>query len=133
MKKALFLLFVAAIYKNTEAQLFKKLKEKAQQAIEGKPKTSSSNNDNNNSNATEEPKQEENKTTTKQKNKWIPTPDCEKIFTLEDGESFMYDESTVFTTAGKLTTSFLIQTKKYNYFIIENGQRSAEYKMLMML
>jgi hypothetical protein len=73
IKKTLFLLFIASIYKNAEAQLFKKPKEKAQQAVEGKPKTTSSNSNENNSNAADDTKKEQNKCTSK--TKWIPTPD----------------------------------------------------------
>jgi hypothetical protein len=107
-------LLVAA---NTEAQLLKKIKEKAQQAIEPKKTTEPSTAGN----------QQKETDPNKPKVKWIPTPDCEKIFTLAPGETFLYDETKVRSINGKLSYAFIITNKKYEYFLIEDGKRSGPF------
>ncbi|MBX9784124.1 MAG: hypothetical protein K2X48_12615 [Chitinophagaceae bacterium] len=102
---------------NTEAQLLKKIKEKAQQAVEPKkanePQPAANNNDEGSS---------------KTKVKWVPVPGCEKVFTLAAGETFFYDETKVTASNGKLSYAFIISNKKYEYFLIEDGTRSGPFK-----
>ncbi len=127
MKKSIRLagLFLFCFSLCTNAQLLKKLKDKAAAALEKKAaaQTGSSNTNSNTGNAAEaEAAPQEAKV------KWQPTPDCEKIFTLEEGETFLYDETKVFAANGKVGHAFVLQNKKYEYFLIEDGKRTGPFK-----
>jgi hypothetical protein len=126
MKKLILLCVLCAFVGNTNAQLFKKLKEKAAKALEPKKTTETQPAANNESQQTNEdaPTTSNKKT----KVKWQPTPDCDKLFTLEKGESFFYDETKVFAANGKVSTAFIIMNSKYEYFLIEDGKRSGPFK-----
>ncbi len=126
MKKILILFMLACFANiNTQAQLFNKLKEKAAKALEPKKKTETPA-------AAPEEKQgatEEAPTSAKKaKVKWQPTSDCSKLFTLEKGETFLYDETKVYAANGKLTTYFVVTNNKYEYFLIEDGKRTGPFK-----
>jgi hypothetical protein len=109
----------------TNAQLFKKLKEKAKDAIAPKKADTETNNTaGTTSNNTDEAVPTEK---TKGK-KWEPTPNAVKLFTLEKGETFLYDETKVTAVSGKLIYSFVLVNSKYQYFLIEDGKRSGPYK-----
>jgi hypothetical protein len=125
MKKLFLLCVLIAFMGSTHAQLFKKLKEKAQQALEKKPAKEGTSNS-----QTNEVQKEEAQTSspiTKTKAKWQPTPDCEKLFTLAAGETFLYDETKVFTKDGKMSYAFITQDKSYKYYLIEDGKRSGPF------
>lgn len=117
MKQFIFMCFLLVAV-NTEAQLLKKIKEKAQQVV-GPGK-----------NSTTEPSADgsEQSAGNKQKTKWTPTPDCEKIFTLASGETFLFDETKVKAVNGKLSYAFIVTNKNYEYFLIEDGKRSGPFK-----
>jgi hypothetical protein len=123
--KKIIMLFIVALFAtiNTQAQLFNKLKEKAAKALEPKKKTETA--------AATEEKQEATEeapaNAKKAKAKWQPTSDCSKLFTLEKGETFLYDETKVFSANGKLTTYFVVINKKYEYFLIEDGKRTGPF------
>jgi hypothetical protein len=124
--KKITIIFILALFAtiNTQAQLFNKLKEKAAKALEPKKKTEAAT-------ATEEKQQateEAPASTKKAKVKWQPTSDCSKLFTLEKGESFFYDETKVFYGNGKLSTAFVVSNKNYEYFLIEDGKRTGPFK-----
>ncbi len=111
---------------NTQAQLFKKLKEKAEKTLEPKKKTETQT-------TSSEEKQQNNEepsptSSNKTKVKWQPTQDCSKLFTLDKGESFYYDETKVYAINGKLSTAFVVTNKKYEYFLIEDGKRTGPFK-----
>jgi hypothetical protein len=126
MKKLILLCVLCAFVGNTNAQLFKKLKEKAAKALEPKKTTESQPAANNESQQTnEEAPTASNKKT---KIKWQPTQDCNKLFTLEKGETFLYDETKVFANNGKLTTAFVLVNSKYEYFLVEDGNRTGPFK-----
>jgi hypothetical protein len=126
MKKIIiFFMLVCFTTINTQAQLFNKLKEKAAKALEPKKKTETP------AAATEEKieaTEEAPVSAKKTKVKWQPTSDCSKLFTLETGETFLYDETKVFSANGKLTTYFVVTNKKYEYFLIEDGKRTGPFK-----
>jgi hypothetical protein len=117
MKQLLFMCFLM-VAASTEAQLLKKIKEKAQQVMEP----------NKNSTAQPQTGNNEQPAGNKSKTKWTPTPDCDKLFTLEQGETFLYDETKVTAANGKLSYAFVIINKRYEYFLIEDGKRSGPFK-----
>lgn len=127
MKKnvLLLLLVFSGISFSAQAQLLKKLKDKAQKALEPKTNTNTETKPAAES-ETESPEGNESKAKTKVK--WQPTPDCIKVFTLGEGESFLYDETKVFSNNGKVSTAFIITNKKYEYYLIEDGNRSGPFK-----
>jgi hypothetical protein len=124
--KKIIILFILALFAtiNTQAQLFNKLKEKAVKALEPKKKTETVTSAEEKQGATEEAPAPAKKT----KVKWQPTSDCSKLFTLEKGETFLYDETKVLSVNGKLTTYFVVTNKSYEYFLIEDGKRTGPFK-----
>ncbi len=127
MKKIIILFILASFVSiNSQAQLFKKLKEKAEKTLEPKKKTETQP-------TSSEEKQQTNEEavptkSNKTKVKWQPTQDCNKLFTLDKGESFYYDETKVYASNGKLSTAFVITNKQYEYFLIEDGKRTGPFK-----
>lgn len=126
MKKNLLLLsfLIMGISYSTQAQLLKKLKDKAAKALD--PKSSNSNAGATNS--TPEKNEQEEDPNKKTKVKWTPSPDDQKLFSLEDGETFLYDETKVTAINGKLSYAFVTVNKQYQYFMIEDGKRSGPFK-----
>lgn len=116
--KKLLLIMLLAFAANTQAQLLKKIKDKAQQAMEPKKSTETGSS----SGSTESSANEES-----QKVKWVPGPSDQKVFTLESGETFLYDETRVFARDGKISYAFVVMNKKYNYFLVEDGKRSGPF------
>jgi hypothetical protein len=114
------------VAQSTQAQLLKKLKDKAAKALEPKKTTETQ------PPATNENQQTKDETPVKSdkktKVKWQPTTDCNKLFTLDNGETFFYDETKVFVKDGKVSTAFIVVNKKYEYFLIEDGKRTGPFK-----
>lgn len=103
-------------FSHTEAQLIKKLKEKTEKILEpqkNETTNSGSASGNNNSPAN------------KEATKWIPTSDCQLVFTLENDEQFFYDETQVLVKNNKMSYSFVVQNRKRQYFLIEDGKRNG--------
>ena len=105
--KKITIIFMLVLFAtiNIQAQLFNKLKEKAAKALEPKKKTETATAEK------QEATEEAPASTKKTKVKWQPTSDCSKLFTLEKGESFFYDETKVFYGNGKLSTAFVVSNK----------------------
>lgn len=116
--KKLLLLILLAPFAGSQAQLLKKIKDKAQQAME--PKKGSETNTP--SGSPESSSQQE-----RSKEKWTPGPNDQKVFTLESGETFLYDETRVYAKEGKLSYAFVLMNKKYQYFLVEDGNRSGPF------
>jgi hypothetical protein len=129
MKKLLLVLLVSfAVFTHSEAQLLKKLKEKAEKAMEPKkPATSSDNNNSSNSNNNTSPASENNGNTNS-KTPVKPPSFCDSIFILNDDETFLSDEAEVLFDNNELGYTFVVQNKKYEYFVIENGKRTGPFK-----
>lgn len=117
MKKLLLLILLAPVA-GSQAQLLKKIKDKAQQAME--PKKSSETN-------TPPGSSESSSQQERSKEKWTPGPNDQKVFTLESGETFLYDETRVFAKDGKISYAFVLMNKKYQYFLVEDGKRSGPF------
>jgi hypothetical protein len=126
MKKIIILigmsLCLSAIGINTQGQLLKKLKDKVQKPAESKT------NSENQAPAANNQTNNENNSSPSAKIKWQPTPDCDKLFSLEKGETFFYDETKVFTANGKISTAFIVMNSRYEYFLIEDGKRTGPFK-----
>jgi hypothetical protein len=115
--KKLLLLALLFIGFTANAQLLKKIKEKAQQAIEPKKTNEAPATNNQGASSTNKPKE-----------KWVPTADCEKLFTLEKGETFLYDETKVTAVNGKISYAFIVINSKYEYYVVEDGKRTGPFK-----
>jgi hypothetical protein len=111
-----------------QAQLLKKLKDKAQKALEPSKK------DDKKSSGEENAVSNDNNDATPQNKKlkkdWIDTTACRVIFTLDaaTGEKLMYDETSVFARDNKLSYAFVTGNKNYEYYLIEDGNRTGPFK-----
>jgi hypothetical protein len=116
-----------------QAQLLKKLKDKAQKALNGSDnKKPAEGGDqpvkgNDNGNDGNEPV---NNNAAQKKVPPIDTSACIRVLTLDgaSGETFLYDETRVWSDGKQLYQSFIVQNRKYEYFLIENGERKGPYK-----
>lgn len=128
MKKLLLVLLVCvAAFTHSEAQILKKLKEKAEKAMEPKKPATSSDNNNSTNNNTNAPASE-NTGNANSKTPATPPPYCNAIFTLNEDESFLYDEAEVFLVNNKVGYTFVLQNKKYEYFVVDDGKRTGPFK-----
>lgn len=118
---------------NANAQLLNKIKQKAQQAIEEIPTKPTPKED---ENSKEESNEEDNSNYQTKSNSsvkapvkpsWTPSPNDEKVFTLEAGERLMYDENKIYASQGRINYSIILSTKDYKYVLIENGIRKGPY------
>lgn len=123
MKKSIALLILCCIgFSNTEAQLLKKLKEKAEKAMEQKKPVTATETNTPAAPATENSNKIESKTPVK------PPSYCDSIFVINAEETFLYDESEVFAVNNQTSYAFVVQNNKYEYFVIENGIRTGPFK-----
>lgn len=128
MKKIIALLLLSIIcYGNAEAQLLKKLKEKAEKAMEPK-KTASGSDNNSNANNSKTSPAAENDGNANSKTPAKPPSYCDSIFILNNDETFLYDEAEVLFDNNQLGYTFVVQNKKYEYFVVENGKRTGPFK-----
>ncbi len=123
MKKSIALLLLCCTgFSSTEAQLLKKLKEKAEKAIEQKkPATAADSN-------TPAATTPENSNKTESKTSAKPPSYCDSIFVINADETFLYDESEVLAVNNQTSYTFVVQNNKYEYFVIEDGKRSGPFK-----
>lgn len=129
MKRAMMLLLCCAmIVPATHAQLLQKLKNKAQKVLDPAKKEEQKTSGNENGTgggdkAGETPK-------SKSKKDWIDTTACHVVFTLDgaSGEKLLYDETSVFAKDNKLSYAFVISNKNYDYYVIEDGNRTGPFK-----
>jgi hypothetical protein len=124
MKRIIWIIVACCCFNTVEAQLLKKLKDKAKQTFEPKKNSTTPNSGNGDAEANTNTRSSGDKTPAAS---WQPTPDCEKIFTLEKGEQFMYDETRVTGYNGSVSYAFVIRNKKYEYFLIEEGKRTGPF------
>ncbi len=128
MKKTIFFLITTLclsvfMVQSTQAQLLKKLKDKAAKALEPKK-------DNKNTEVSNESNNEPSGNIEKSTKKQVK-PDslaCKVIGQLGEGETFLYDETSVIAQNNALSYSFVIVNKQYQYFLIENGNRTGPFK-----
>jgi hypothetical protein len=128
MKKIIFFLITilclsAFVVTPAQAQLLKKLKDKASKVLEPKK-------DDKNTEASNEGNSEPSGNNEKPGKKQVK-PDslaCKVIGQLGEGETFLYDETSVIAQDNKLSYSFVIINKQYQYFLMENGTRTGPFK-----
>lgn len=121
-----FALFTVALAP-AQAQLLNKLKDKAAKAL-GSSKQQENKNTNSNEEATSNSKTSNNKAASKKD--WIDETACNVVFTLDgaSGEKLLYDEVSVIANNNQLTHAFVTVNKRYEYFLIENGNRTGPFK-----
>lgn len=122
MRSIMLLVLMFTVTSTSNAQLFKKLKEKTQNVLESKSESSGSNSNQNNTSVSNENSGAEKRSSQQ------PDTGCRVVFSLAEGESFLYDESKILTQNNQLHYSFVIQNKKYEYFLIDNGNRTGPFK-----
>ncbi len=128
MKKIMALMLCSLlVFPAAQAQLFKKLKDKAARVLEpsktGDKKSNGDENTGSNNNADAgNPGQ-------KSKRDWIDTTACRAVFTLDGagGEKLLYDETSVIAKDNKLSYAFVTVNKRYEYYLVEDGNRTGPF------
>ncbi|HSN61674.1 MAG TPA: hypothetical protein VLR49_12115, partial [Ferruginibacter sp.] len=109
MKKIFPLLLLVLFCSVAEAQLLKKIKEKANKALETKkPETSPGNGTNESSSASGT----DNNNSSNAKTPPAPPANGTVVFSLGTDETLLYDESKIITKNNKVSYSFVVQNKK---------------------
>jgi hypothetical protein len=129
MKKIfiLLLLVVTGSYQ-LQAQLLKKIKDKAAKALEKKPETNNNNSPDANTGATQENTNTNNSGNSNAKTPSAPPTNGSVVFSMGSDENLLYDEAKIITRNSKVSYSFVVQNKKYEYFLIEDGNRTGPFK-----
>lgn len=117
-----FLLLLATL--QTDAQLLKKLKDKATEVIESKKVSNNSDEDEQSTAAASS----EMSSSANTKAPATAPSNGSVVFTLAEDETLLYDESKILATNNKVSYSFVVQNKKREYFLIEDGNRSGPLK-----
>jgi hypothetical protein len=120
-----FLLMITAL-PDTHGQLLKKLKEKAAKVVE--PKKTDGSNNNPAAAPSANASTRENETGNSAKSPTVPPANGTVVFTLGADENFFYDETKILLKNNKLSYSFIVQNKQYQYFLVEDGNRSGPFK-----
>lgn len=110
------------------AQLLKKLKEKAEKAVEGKAKskTESSSDDNSSSSSSSSGSSASSKSNTKEAA--TAPANGTVVFSLNTDEQLLYDETAVTASNAGVSYQFIVKNSKYEYFLIDNGNRTGPFK-----
>ncbi len=125
--KQLFFLFVLLIaVSDTNAQLLKKLKEKAAKAIE--PKKTSDNSSSDEPGSANKNTGNHEAATAAATVPAGPPANGSVVFSLGADEKFLHDETSITYRNNQVTYSFVLQNKQYEYFLVENGKRSGPFK-----
>lgn len=128
MKKfILILLIIATGNYQLQAQLLKKIKDKAAKALEPK-KPDSNNGSTSETNAGTPQENSNNNSNNNVKEPSAPPSNGKVVFTLANDENLLYDESKILTKNNEVSYSFVVQNKKYEYFLIEDGNRTGPFK-----
>ncbi len=125
MKSKIIVCFTLACFAGiaAQAQLLKKLKEKAEKAV-----TKKTDNGNSSSAAAEtgssSGQQEEKINNTPS----APPANGSIVFTLDKEEKLLYDESAIIVKNNTVNYLFVTVNNKYEYFLIDNGKRTGPFK-----
>ncbi|MDX2047312.1 MAG: hypothetical protein SFU87_11030 [Chitinophagaceae bacterium] len=122
MKKLIIILCCSVFFITAEAQLLKKIKDKASKAVSGENKNETKSNDAGSSQNSSPANTTDNSDNT------TPPPGSTKAFTLDAGETLMYDESEIIAENNNVGYRIITQNRKYEYFLIENGQKTGPFK-----
>jgi hypothetical protein len=130
MKKIILLLLIIITGSyQLQAQLLKKIKDKAAKAMEPKkPETNTNTNSGSTETNTGTVPDVANTNTKNTKTPAAPPTNGSVVFTLGADENLLYDESKIITKNNKVSYSFVLQNKKYEYFLIEDGNRTGPFK-----
>lgn len=118
---------------DASAQLLKKLKEKAEKAIDGKGKNSGSNSsagsndDSNTSSASSNASSPGSSSKTTAKDPAGPPANGSVVFNLGVDEQFLYDETAITSNNNGVSYQFVVRSKA-GYFLIDNGNRTGPFK-----
>ncbi len=118
--------FILCVAK-TNAQLFKKLKEKADEVIAAKTQKKNTTAQKENNEADNNNNADENNIKKKRSN-WEPAAGCNKIFTLNEDEKLLYDETNVYVKNNTAGYGFVVVNSRYEYFLIEDNVRTGPFK-----
>ncbi len=123
MKSIIAALALILLTANADAQLLRKLKEKTEKALEQKavgnnaPAAGSTGASPDNSAAP-----------ASQPAGTRPGGDAKLVFTLAPDERLLYDESRVMAYNQQLQYQFVLQNRKYDFFLVDNGVRTGPFK-----
>lgn len=118
-----------ALSNSSSAQLLKKLKEKAERSLEGKKKNS--NGDDNASSATSSSSSSGSSSSSSRSNSKeaaSPPTNGTVVFSLNSDEQLLYDETAIIANNNNVSYRFVIKNSKYEYFVIDNGNRTGPFK-----
>ncbi|MEO7046008.1 MAG: hypothetical protein ABI091_11930 [Ferruginibacter sp.] len=118
MKTFVLLLLLAFAVAQSQAQLLRKIRDKAVQAVDTKPTSDNKNN---------HPGQESVRNGSKAKNEEVPPANCTLVFTLGEDEKFFHDESSIISKNNVLNYAFVIRNVNKEYFLIEDGKRTGPF------
>lgn len=128
MKRTLVvLLLVLTGSYQLQAQLLKKIKDKAAKALEPKKPETGTNNGTGDTNAAGNSGNAD-AGSNNAKTASTPPSNGKVVFTMASDENILYDESKIFASNSNVSYSFVIQNKKYEYFLIEDGNRTGPFK-----
>lgn len=127
MKKIMIVSFALLLTCNLQAQLLKKLKDKAEKALESKPKQTTAASESN-SDAKEDNQSSENNNPKEAKQRSAPPSNGSVVFTLGPDETLFYDETAILAKNNGVSYQFVVGNKKYEYFLIDNGTRTGPFK-----
>jgi hypothetical protein len=127
MKIVLIFLLMLMTASASNAQLLQKIKDKAAKAVEPK-KESSNSTGTTASDASTNGSETAASNSAAAKAPSTPPANGSVVFTLAGDESLLYDESKIITKNNKLSYSFVVQNRSYEYFLIEDGKRSGPMK-----
>ncbi|MEY2918160.1 MAG: hypothetical protein RIS73_1874 [Bacteroidota bacterium] len=130
MKQIIILLIlIVAGSQQTDAQLLKKIKDKAAKVMEPKKPDANSSNETSDTNPGKTTENADNSNSNSNtKTPAAPPTNGSVVFTLGSDENLLYDESKILTKNNKVSYSFVVQNKKYEYFLIEDGNRTGPFK-----
>lgn len=125
MKSIILLSLVFAISISSEAQLLKKLKEKAGKVLDSKAENSVTATTAGTSGSSTSTGKDE---VQKDKKQSLPPENGSVIFSMTDQENLMYDESRILAKNDKLSYLFVIRNNRSEYFLVEDGKRTGPFK-----
>lgn len=136
MKRMKFLVLMCvaiAVSNPSQAQLLKKLKEKAAKTLEGKNKSSNDNNnssDDNSSSNSSSSSSSGSASSSKANSREAATAPTNGtvVFSLGSDEQLLYDETAIIASNNNVSYQFVVKNSKYEYFVIDNGNRTGPFK-----
>ncbi|RYF85161.1 MAG: hypothetical protein EOO03_13710, partial [Chitinophagaceae bacterium] len=117
----------ATLSSSASAQLLKKLKEKAEKAIDGSGKKSNSNSSNDADNGSSASSSASSSKSSSAKEPAGPPTNGKVVFSMEAEETLLYDETAVAASNNGVNYQFVVRSKA-GYFLIDNGTKTGPFK-----